>query len=43
VLTLGAGYTEGSLTIDAVVEKEFVTQGVDNGLVSRVTATWLMP
>jgi hypothetical protein len=42
-LSLGAGYKDGNLGIDAVVEKEFVTQGVDNGLVSRVNVTYLLP
>lgn len=39
-LTLGAGYKKGSLAIDAVVLKQFVTRGFDEGLVSRLSVTW---
>ena len=39
-ITLGAGYKNGSLAIDAVVQKEFVTQGTNNGLASRISVTW---
>ena len=40
VITLGAGYKNGSLAIDAVIQKEFVIQGVDEGLASRISVTW---
>ena len=42
-LTLGAGYKVDSFVIDAVLQKEFVTAGTDNGLVSRVNVTYLLP
>ena len=42
-LTLGAGYKVDSFIVDAVLQKEFVTAGVDNGLVSRVNVTYLLP
>ena len=40
VISLGAGYKNGSLAIDAVVRKQFVTQGVDEGLIGRLSVTW---
>jgi tRNA A37 threonylcarbamoyladenosine synthetase subunit TsaC/SUA5/YrdC len=42
-LTLGAGYKVDSFVVDAVLQKEFVTAGTDNGLVSRVNVTYLLP
>ena len=42
-VALGAGYTRGPVTVDAVVEKEFAMSGTDNGLLSRVSVTWMLP
>lgn len=42
-LSIGAGYKDGGLGVDAVLEKEFATQGTDEGLVSRINVTWQMP
>ena len=36
----GMGYNRDNFTIDLTLLKEFVTQGVDSPLTSRVNATW---
>ena len=39
-IALGLGYTKASFTLDLVILKEFVTQGVDDPLTSRINGTW---
>ena len=39
-ISLGGGYKNGSLAINAVVLKQFVTRGFDEGLVGRLSVTW---
>ena len=40
-VALGMGYEQGSFNVDLVILKEFVTQGVDEALTSRINATWM--
>ena len=39
-IALGLGYTKASFTLDLVILKEFVTQGIDDPLTSRINGTW---
>ncbi len=40
-VSFGIGYNHGSLILDLTILKEFVTQGIDTPLTSRINATWM--
>lgn len=42
-VAFGFGYTKSALTVDATLMKEFVTEGVDEGLAGRINVTYLFP
>lgn len=42
-VAFGGGYTEGNLTIDATLMKDFITRGTDNGVTGGFNVTYLFP